>query len=49
MIQVGQELVLGEAGWYLEVFNIVNFKITHTKQFKEIGQIFDMIAIENSD
>jgi hypothetical protein len=49
MMKVGQELVLGEAGGYLEVFNIENLKITHTKQFKEIGQIFDMIAIENSD
>ena len=49
MIKVGQELVLGEQNGYLQVFDITNFKITHTQQFSEISDIYDMIEIEDSE
>ena len=49
MKKVGQELVLGEFDGYLQVFNIRKLEITHTQQFEEeIGRIYDIIAIENS-
>ena len=49
MIKVGQELLLGESDGILEVFDFENFEITHTKQFEEINDIFDIIAIEDSE
>jgi WD40 repeat protein len=49
IIKLGQELMLGEHTDYLEVFDIQSFEITHTKRFKkDIGFIFDMLAIEDS-
>ena len=49
MMQVGQELMLGEWAGYLQVFDIENLVITNTQQFEETGLICDMIPIENSE
>lgn len=47
MIKLGQELVLGEVDGYLQVFDIANYKITHTQTFAQnISPINEMIAIE---
>ena len=48
IIKLGKELVLGEWDGYIQVFDIKNYTITHTQQFREIGNIKDMIAIEDS-
>ena len=49
MMKVGNQLVLGEGRGYLQVFDIEKLEITHTKQFKGIKSIWDMIAIEESE
>lgn len=46
MIKVGQELVLGEAEGYLQVFDIRKFEITQTQKFE--ADICDIIVIEES-
>ena len=49
MMNVGQELFLGENFGYFQVFDIQNLEITHTLELREIGDIFDIIAIEDSE
>lgn len=49
MMKVGQELFLGENDGYLQVFDMHNLKITHTKKYEQMNRIFDMIVIEDSE
>ena len=49
MIKVGQKLVLGEKNGFFEIFDIECNFICRTQQFIEIGDIYDIIAIEDSD
>ena len=53
MMKFGQALVLGffdfDEGGYLQIYDLENFKITHTQEIKEVSYIRDMIAIEDSE
>ena len=49
MIKLGKNIILGEGEGYIQVFDIANLKITHTQQFGQISNIYDMIAIEDSE
>jgi hypothetical protein len=45
---VGNQLLLGEAGGWLEVFDINNSIITSSHRFKDGGGIFDILAIDGT-
>ena len=49
MKKVCQEIVLGETCRTLQVFDIDNFKITHTQEFEQANQIIDILAIDDSN
>lgn len=49
VLKVGQELVLGCFNGYIQMIDIKELKIIHTKQFEEIGNIYNIIAIEDSE
>jgi hypothetical protein len=46
-MKVGQELFLGGSQGYLWVLDIESLKITHTLEFREIDDIYDMIEIDS--
>ena len=49
MMKLGKNIILGECNGYLQVFDIEYLEITHTQQFEEIDDIYDMIAIDDSE
>ena len=48
MLRVGDELILGQYGGYLQVFDIKTSSITHTHQFTEGDHISDILAIDDT-
>jgi hypothetical protein len=48
ILRVGNQLLLGEGGGCLEVFDINNSNITSSHQFEEGGTICDILAIDDT-
>jgi hypothetical protein len=48
ILRVGNQLLLGEYGGWLEVFDINNYNITSSYRFEEGGTIYDILAIDDT-
>jgi hypothetical protein len=49
ILRVGNELLLlGEGSGYLQVVDMNTSKITHTHRFRQGGNIYDIIAIDDT-
>jgi hypothetical protein len=48
ILRVGNQLLLGERGGWLEVFDMNNSNITSSHQIKEGDHIYDILAIDDT-